>query len=229
MKKPEFHVFTNLAISMDGKISTKDRAHIDPSRYDRLMMDKIRSRAHAVLIGAATLRTFRQPAVVERKRYQLMRKARRLNPHPINVVLARHVDFEPSWPYFSDPHVERVIVVPEGTSEASLKPFHTLAHVFKYKKGPDFPEQIIGYLQKLECRNLLIEGGGGVLFPWAERNLVDEWNITVVPKIIGGESAPTMVEGEGFDAAHIKHYKLRKSFRRGDEVFLRYVKARDGV
>ncbi len=219
-----FHVFTNLAVSMDGKISTKDRAHIDPSPHDRYLMDRLRQRAHAVIIGAATLRTFRRPAVVQRRRFQLFRKNKRLNPHPINVVLARTVDFDPAWPFFNDEQIERVLVVPESTSEASLKPFQSLGHIFRYAEGPDFPEQIIGYLQKLGCRNLLIEGGGGIIFPWVERDLIDEWNITLVPTIIGGENAPTMVEGEGFDVAHIKRFKLKKCTRRGSELFLNYVR-----
>lgn len=224
MSTTEFRVFTNLAMSMDGKIATRERSHIDPSPYDAYMMDKLRSRAHAVLVGAATLRVFKQPALVKRKRFQLMRKARKLNRHPINVVLARTVDFEPTWPFFAAPDVERVIVVPEGTSDASLKPFHSLAHIFKYEKSPDFPEQIIAYLAKLGCRNLLIEGGGGIMFPWVERDLIDEWNITVVPKIIGGENAPTMVEGEGFSVPDIKSYALRRHSRRGSELFLRYLR-----
>lgn len=224
MKRDDFHIFTNLAISMDGKIATKDRCHIDASPYDRYMMDINRRRAHAVLMGAGTLRAYRRPAVVDRKRFQVWRKAKRMNPHPINVVIARQIDFEPTWPFFSDPHIERVLVVPDSTSESKLKPFQTLCHIFKYNDGPDFPEQIIGYLQKLGCKSLLLEGGGNIMFPWVERDLIDEWNITVVPAIMGGEKAPTMVEGEGFDVAHIKRYKLKSCKRRRNEIFLKYVR-----
>lgn len=226
MSKKDFRVFTNLAVSMDGKISTKDRAHIDPSPFDRYMMDRLRMQAHAVLVGAGTLRAFRKPALVDRARFQLMRKAKRLNPNPINVVLARNIDFDPSWDFFKDSRVERVLVVPETTSDGALKPFQPLAHIFRYKDRPDYPEQIIKYLKKLGCRNLLLEGGGGIMFPWAQCDLIDEWNITIVPKIIGGETAPTMVEGEGFDVEHIKHYNLKSAKKRGNELFLKYVRSR---
>ena len=220
--KNNFRIITNLAISIDGKISTKDREHIDPTPYDRYMMDVHRRRAHAVLIGARTLRTFKQPAIITRKAFQLWRKARRMNPHPINVVLATKIDFDPSWPFFSSPHIERVLVVPEKTSDTSLKPFRSLAHIFKYENRDDYPEQIVAYLRGLGCKSLLLEGGGGIMFPWAERNLIDEWNVTISPVIIGGESAPTMVEGEGFDVMHIRSYRIRKCFRRAGQVFLQY-------
>jgi 5-amino-6-(5-phosphoribosylamino)uracil reductase len=225
MSNQDFFVFTNLAVSMDGKITTKDRAHIDPSRHDRYLMDFQRARAHAVVMGAGTLRAFRQPALIEHRRFHLLRRAKRLNLHPINVVVARKLDFDPSWPFFREEAVERVLVVPAGTPDHATKPFHSLAHILKYSgKADDYPTQLIPFLAKLGCRNLLIEGGGGILFPWVESDLVDEWNITLVPKIIGGEAAPTMVEGEGFDASRIKTYRLRKVRRRGDELFLRYVR-----
>jgi riboflavin biosynthesis pyrimidine reductase len=51
---------------------------------------------------------------------------------------------------------------------------------------------------------------------------VDEWNVTVSPIIIGGVDAPTMVEGEGFDAKHIRTYRLAKCLRRRGQVFLQY-------
>lgn len=222
MTSDRFHVFTNLAISFDGKITTSRREHIEPSKQDAYLMDVNRRRAHALLIGAGTLRTFRQPNLVHRKHFQLWRKARRLNPHPINVVLATKIDFDPSWPFFTSPFIERVLVVPDTTPESALKAFQPLAHIFRYDHKQPVPQQILGYLKKLGCRNLLIEGGGGTMFPWVADDLIDEWNVTVCPRVIGGENAPTMVEGEGFDAAHIRGYRLAKAFRRGNEVFLKY-------
>lgn len=224
MSDKDFFVFTNMAVSMDGKISTRERAHIEPSPHDRYRMDKLRARAHAVLIGASTLRAFRRPATIEHRRFHVVRKVKRLNVHPVNVVLARHVDFDPSWPFFAQEGIERVLVVPESTSEASLRPFHSLAHLFKYKTEADYPGQLITYLAKLGCRSLLLEGGGGIIFPWVERDLIDEWNITLVPKVIGGMDAPTMVEGKGFNMAQIRRFRLRKHSRQGDELFLRYTR-----
>ena len=83
-----FHVFTNMAISMDGKIATKERVHTDPSSYDAFMMDKLRARAHAVLVGATTLRAFRKPATIEHRRFHLLRRARGLNGH--HGLVLRH-------------------------------------------------------------------------------------------------------------------------------------------
>ena len=57
MSSRSLHVFTNLAISMDGKISTAQRELFAlGTPHDRRMMDVHRRRAHVVLWGAATLR-----------------------------------------------------------------------------------------------------------------------------------------------------------------------------
>jgi riboflavin biosynthesis pyrimidine reductase len=46
--------------------------------------------------------------------------------------------------------------------------------------------------------------------------------LTVVPRILGGITAPTLVAGPGFDPDQIPDAKLTSVERVGDELFLRY-------
>ncbi len=70
-----FYVFTNLAISMDGKISTKDRSLFSlGTKFDHALMDKHRARAHCVLMGADTLRAYKRPVLIKNKRANSTRK-----------------------------------------------------------------------------------------------------------------------------------------------------------
>lgn len=224
MKSQTPYVFTNLAISMDGKTSTKDRVHIDPTPYDRFMMNKIRARAGAILFGASSLRVFQRTATVEGKQLRLLRKARGLSPQPINLILSRRLDFDPQWPFFSDTAVEKVLVVPAETSESALAPYINTCRILKYDSSASAEKQILNDLKERKCQSLLLEGGGGIMFPWVEQDFIDEWNITISPKIIGGETAPTMVEGTGFDVNAVKAYRLRKVLRKKDELFLQYLR-----
>lgn len=221
------HVSTNLAVSMDGKISTSGRVHTDPTPYDSHRMDFHRSCADAIVIGATTLRVFRLPMRVREKRHVAFRRKAGMPAHPVNVVLTRHPDFNLSWPFFRDPEIERVLVVPASTPEAKLKRFRSCALILKYREGRSLPEQVIAFLEKLGCKRLLLEGGGSIMFPWVERDLIDTWNVTLSPKIIGGENAPTMVEGKGFDLRHIRYYRLAKIQRRDGELFLTYTRKPD--
>ena len=51
---------------------------------------------------------------------------------------------------------------------------------------------------------------------------VDELYLTVVPRILGGAAAPTLVAGAGFDPDEIPDAKLASLERIGDELYLRY-------
>jgi 2,5-diamino-6-(ribosylamino)-4(3H)-pyrimidinone 5'-phosphate reductase len=56
-------------------------------------------------------------------------------------------------------------------------------------------------LAKLEGEGidqLMVEGGGELIFSLFEAGLVDELRVFVGPKILGGRDAPTLADGEGF-------------------------------
>ena len=46
--------------------------------------------------------------------------------------------------------------------------------------------------------------------------------VTVVPRILGGATAPTMVSGEGFGPDAVPDARLASCERVGDELFLEY-------
>jgi 5-amino-6-(5-phosphoribosylamino)uracil reductase len=217
MLKTKFHVFTNLAISFDGKISTVGR-ELFPlgTKFDHHMMDVHRQRANAVLMGAGTLRAYKNAVTV--------RKLRRGYMHPVNIVLTANPDFNPAWPFFKEPHVKRILMVPRSVPAAKLAPFEGSCEILRYRTLASCPGELITLLKKRGHKNLLLEGGGGTIFPFVKKDLVDEWNVTVTPKIVGGANAPTMVDGEGFAARDIKRYRLKKCLRKGDELYLQYVR-----
>jgi riboflavin biosynthesis pyrimidine reductase len=55
-----------------------------------------------------------------------------------------------------------------------------------------------------------------------EADLVDEVLVTLVPFVVGGRDALTMVEGPGFTPERVKRLTLISSEPVGDEVFLTY-------
>ena len=46
--------------------------------------------------------------------------------------------------------------------------------------------------------NILVEGGGELIFTLMDRNLVDLLTVYISPMVIGGKNAPTLADGGGF-------------------------------
>lgn len=78
-------------------------------------------------------------------------------------------------------------------------------------------------LRKLGIRTLLLEGGGTLNWGMLSAKLVDQISVGVSPRILGGEEAITLVEGEGVsrieDAVRLRLLGVR---RNGDELVLSY-------
>jgi 5-amino-6-(5-phosphoribosylamino)uracil reductase len=72
------------------------------------------------------------------------------------------------------------------------------------------------------CKVVLCEGGGVLVSALFAAHAVDELYLTLVPRILGGAGAPTIVEGDGFEPDVIPDAKLVSADRVGDELFLRY-------
>ena len=68
----------------------------------------------------------------------------------------------------------------------------------------------------------MCEGGGILVADLFAARAVDELYLTVVPRILGGVAAPTLVAGAGFDPDQIPDAKLASLEREGDELYLRY-------
>jgi 2,5-diamino-6-(ribosylamino)-4(3H)-pyrimidinone 5'-phosphate reductase len=69
---------------------------------------------------------------------------------------------------------------------------------------------------------VLVEGGGVLNAAFFAARAVDEIYVTLVPRILGGKDAPTMVDGAGFAADAVPDLTLTSLEHIGDELFLRY-------
>jgi 2,5-diamino-6-(ribosylamino)-4(3H)-pyrimidinone 5'-phosphate reductase len=217
------HVGVNMAMSADGKVSTARRETFSlGSPWDRYLMDVLRARADAVVIGARTLSLdgwairVRHPAVRKRR----LRQHRR--PHPLNVVVSTDLDLPCEVEFFSFPETEKLVITTRRAGEARVRKFRKIAEVVVLPVGRIRPQDVLGVLGDRGVRRVLVEGGGTLNFSFLRDNLVDEIFLTVAPVIVGGAAAPTPVDGRGFLKDSLVRLKLVSSRRRGDEVFLKY-------
>lgn len=217
------HVGVNMAMSADGKVSTARRETFSlGSPWDRYLMDILRARSDAVVIGSRTLSLdgwairVRHAAVRERR----LRQGR--PPHPLNVVVSTDLEIPSAVEFFSCPETEKLVITTQRASAARVKRFRRIADVEVLPARRAGPEEVLRVLGDRGVRRVLVEGGGTLNFSFFRDNLVDEIFLTVAPVVVGGGAAPTPVDGRGFLKDSLVRLKLVSSRRRGDELFLKY-------
>lgn len=217
-------IISNLATSVDGKIATASRAYYPlGTREDRRVMGVLRSQADAVIVGAGTLRTFHSPMLIDVEGAAKTRKPPRRKKQPINIVVSSNLEgISPSWTFFTDKQTRKILFCQPGTSPTRISQFKPFAEIFVLDKKGSSATQIVRILEKLGVRKLLVEGGGGLMWDFAKPGLIDEFHITLTPKILGGTNAPTLVDGAGFEPKQVLNLKLKECRQFGDELYLVY-------
>lgn len=218
------HVIVNMAVSVDGRINSRTRERFAlGSEHDRRLMDVLRERADAVLIGAGTVRHDGHPMLLRYPDLVAKRKRRGETAHPVNVVLSGDLDL-PLKRFFAGDATRRIIFTTRRASAARIRKFQRVAEVVVLPgKHPPAP-RVVEELRKRGLKRLILEGGGEVHFPFAKAGLVDEWYITITPRLIGGRNAPSFLDGEGFVKKNHIELELVSLRRVKNELFLRYKK-----
>ena len=213
-------VYSNLAISLDGKIATSKRGLLPlGSPEDRKHMIRLRKNCDAILVGASTLRSYKRPALIPNHSIQ-----------PINAILTSTLEgISPRWEFFTHPGLRRVLFVGSRVPAQALKSFEKSSEIVQLSRPTSkkpIALQILDALKKRGVRNLLVEGGGGVMWNFVSQNRIDEFHVTLTPRILGGMNAPTLVDGAGFFPNQVVTLKLRKCRKVKDEIFLVYSKTK---
>lgn len=209
-------VFSNLATSIDGKIATASREHFPlGTPKDREEMIVLRRKSEAILMGASTLRSYQKPLLVSKTDKQ-----------PLNVILTSGLEgLSADWPFFTSERIQRLFFVSDKVDRTKLKPFEKSCEFeFIRSDGEPIAKQVIDALEKRKVKNLLVEGGGNIMWLFAEHDLIDEYHVTITPRVLGGTEAPTLVDGRGFNADEVVNLKLKDCRVVENEIFLVYAK-----
>lgn len=212
MSKKE--VFSNLAITLDGKITTKSRENFSlGSEHDRTLMRVIRERADTVVMGGETLRTWKKAC--------LPQSSRRIQ----NAIVSRSLrGIDSNWEFFRSTRIDRILFVGGEISARRLKEFQARSEIVFLNPKKSIASQVIHALRERKKNSILIEGGGGLMWEFVRENRIDRYYVTLTPRIVGGKNAPTLVDGLGLSSDRAVNLRLEKLERRGSEIFLVYKK-----
>jgi len=213
-------VVTNTALSLDGKIASARYDHVAiGSATDRRYMSVLRARADAVLVGGRTFRNWPLPLVPDPA--AIARLAAEGFPDVEtpslegrrwwNVVLTRGEDIPRTGRFYADPRVRPLFFSPVADLPGEVE------------VGEVDPRRVVERLAARGVETLLVEAGGSLIFDFLAADLVDELYVTICPLLLGGQVAPTLVDGVGFPAELARRLRLVHLHRVGDELYGRYA------
>jgi 2,5-diamino-6-(ribosylamino)-4(3H)-pyrimidinone 5'-phosphate reductase len=208
-------VILSAAISLDGKIATKNKDSTLSSRQDKIRFHKLRAKVDAILVGINTVK-IDDPLLT-------VRYAKGKNP--IRVILDSSGRISEKSKIIKTCHmIPTIIVVSKKTSKKNLTRLGNYPlKVFISGQNKTDIKKLLQTLQKQNIKSVLLEGGGTLNWEFIHKGLVDELIITVTPHIVGGKDATTLVEGDGFSKiVNSPKLKLRGIMRQKNEIVLHY-------
>ena len=216
-------VFINCAMSLDGKISTTERRQVRISNdADMERVDELRATADAVLVGMNTAIGDDPKLTVKSEGLREGRKKKGLPENPIKVAMGRIDGLNLDSDFMSYGNSKIVLFTSEDSDASKVEELKNRAEIFILPGERPRPEDVVTMLASLGVKRLMIEGGGRINFEFLKAGLVDEVYVAVAPRIFGGESAPTLADGDGFKEGKEVNLELIGEEKLGEVLVLKY-------
>lgn len=204
--RPFVHV--NCAMSADGKIAGIDRKQVRiSSEEDKVRVKNLRKKYDAILVGVGTVIADDPHLTVKELDY---------DTNPVRIVI------DPKGRTPDDALVldERAPTVMIAGIDCENE--WDCEEIIKMDLPIDL-EKMLGILaEEIGIESVLIEGGGETIASFFRSGLVDRYTVFIGGMIIGGRTAPTPVDGEGWIKEDGLGLKLKDSEVMGNGVVLTF-------
>jgi 2,5-diamino-6-(ribosylamino)-4(3H)-pyrimidinone 5'-phosphate reductase len=211
-------VLINAAMTIDGKIATNSGDSTISSKQDLRRLHRLRSSVDAIVIGISTV-------IVDNPRLTA-RLVKRCGTTPVRII----VDSTGRIPLDSKilKSASKINTIVAVTSRASDKRIDKIMSagamvIVAGTRTVDLKE-LFYILKKMGFNKILVEGGGELNWSILQLGIVNELMVTVAPRIVGGRTATTLVEGDGYTriSEGIKTELIKISRQNNGEVILYY-------
>jgi len=210
------HLFTNFALTVDGRATIDGRSGAIGSDTDTAMLVALRLHPDAVMIGAGTLRAEGYGRVVADPAKRRLREDRGLPGDPLMVLVSGRLDLPWDAPLFTDGGGSVVIFT---ASDREPPATATPVEVVRHDNRVDLVDAMRLLRTEHGVRSLLSEGGPTLHSELLAAGLVDELFITRSPRIAGG-AGPGLFAGL---EAHTHELDLAWLLESDGELFARYL------
>ena len=192
-------VFINAAMSADGKISTVERRQTTISgREDFERVDSLKAGSDAIMIGIGTVSADNPSLTVKSEKRREERRKVGKDENPLRIVVDSKAKTPVDAEILNKGEGKRLIAVSERAIVEDREGLGEKAEVLICGKGEVDLKKLLFLLGLRGVSRLMVEGGATLNWSLISQGLVDEIYTYVGNLIIGGENAPTLVDGAGF-------------------------------
>jgi len=193
------YVFVNLAMSADGKLSTRERRQVRISgEQDFLRVDEIKAGSDAIMVGIGTVLADDPSLTVKSEERKAARRREGKEVNPVRIVVDSSGRIPPDAEILHKGPGKRIIAVSHRADTAHINELQKYADVIICGDDRVHLTTLLERLGELGIRRLMVEGGGTLIWGLFEEGLVDELITCIGNVVIGGADAPTPVDGSGF-------------------------------
>ncbi len=220
------YVVLNMVSTADGRATLEGRAGPIGNRADRELFHQLRTRTDAVLVGAGTARVEAYRRLVRDPARRAQRERDGLSPDPLACIVTRTLDLPlDAVPLLRDPESTVVVLT---SSDAEIQGAGARIHYLRAAGGILDLRAMLGELRAhFGVRSILCEGGPTLNGALLAEGLVDELFLSLAPKLTGGVSPLTIVEGMTLPGTI--DMELAWLLESEGHLFLRYVVGRSPV
>ena len=208
-------VIFSAAITLDGKLATRNSDSKLSSKKDKIRVNKLRSKVDAILVGKNTVKVD-DPLL---SAHDIKKK------NPIRIILDSSATISASSRILKTcSKISTIIVVTKMAPKKNLQKLEKFpVQIIVCGKYTVNIKKLLVILKKEGIKNILVEGGGRTNWAFVKENLVDEVIITITPYLVGGITATTLVDGNGFPTiAKSIRLRLKNITKMKNEVVLHY-------
>jgi 2,5-diamino-6-(ribosylamino)-4(3H)-pyrimidinone 5'-phosphate reductase len=205
-------------MTIDGKIATNLGDSKISTKQDLRRLHRLRSSVDAVIIGISTV-------IADNPRLTV-RLVKRHGTTPVRII----VDSIGRIPLDSKilksaSKINTIVAVTKRASDERVDKIKSAGAIVIVAgtKTVDLKE-LFFILKKMGFNKILVEGGGELNWSILQLGIVNELMVTIAPRIIGGRTATTLVEGDGYKRISdgIKMELIKVSRQNNGEVVLYY-------
>ncbi len=193
------YVVVNIAMSADGKISTRERRQVRISgAQDFTRVDRLKAGCDAVMVGIGTVLADDPSLTVKSEECRKYRRNQGWDDHPVRIVVDSSGRIPPEAAILHKGEGKRVVAVSQRAGAAKIALLEKKARVIVAGEERVDLCALMNELGAMGIHRVMVEGGGTLIAGLIEAGLVNEIYTFIGNIIIGGKDAPTFTEGEGF-------------------------------